>query len=151
MTIWYNVIKIIAILVSLGIAGYSSYLFWYFCSYEFRLCVPIENCTYNVFDYYNEGIYYYQYVVNDEYRCNFLCRDSTDLSSCPVNGTKCHLNDGIFRKCIETGFKDMFDCVPLWEQMILPASMLLIACVCLFLIIILLIGFFENKCHIFDE
>jgi hypothetical protein len=121
------------VVVLLGIIGYSSYLLYYFCSYQWRLCTPIRNCTYNVIDKYHDGTYFYQYVVNSQYKCLYPCSNREDITSCPINGSKCHITDAVIQECISTGFAHLFDCQNLAETVMLPGITMLVCFVSLIL------------------
>ena len=153
MAIWKNILTIITLLVMLGIAAYTTYLSYYF-SYEFRLCEPIHNCTYHVFDKYNDGWWFYQYVINNKYRCLFLCSktDPTNISHCPINGSRCHLNYKVYDNCMERWIPDLFDCIrPFWISIMLSVSMAMISSICLMCIIFFISYIFYNICCVNND
>lgn len=142
-----NFTKIIFVLASLGLAAYTAYLFYYFCGYEFQLCEPIKNCTYNVVDYYDvSDFYFYYYIVNNQYKCGFPCRNSTDISSCPKNGSHCQLNDDVVTDCRLLGpFEPLFSCMSLWKQMLFPFSALAISCIFILIAMFIIISLWDYK------
>src|SRR5581483_2019042 len=127
------IVKIIALLISLGIVISSAYLFIYFVSYKYQLCVPITNCTYELVDSWSTfGDYYY--VINGKISCEFLCEYNKDASICPINGSECHMNQKIFDYCNgDLRFEPLVSCRNFGEKVLLPSSMLII---CLLFILI---------------
>ena len=147
MGICLNVVKITSILVSLGLTIYTTYLFYYFCSYEFQLCEPIKNCTYNIVNYYDvSDFYWYYYIVNNQYRCGFPCRDASDISTCPKNGSHCKLTDDVVTDCRLLGpFEPLFACMSLWKQMVFPSSALAASCILILTVVVTVSSFWDYK------
>lgn len=144
----FNLVNCILIIISLGLAGCSAYLFYYFCTWQFQLCEPITNCTYEVIKGY-DGMYYYyyyQYVVNNYYRCQFGCYDMYNISTCPKNGSKCSLTADVVTDCRLLGsFEPLFSCVTIWQEILYPLCALLITCVFILIGGLLIMSMFENN------
>lgn len=138
-----------SIIILLILTGSTAYLFRYFCSYEYQLCMPIKNCTYVLLDkykYVDHYTYEYNYVFNDKYTCSFICRESINGSNCPINGSECHFNQKIFDYCrAETGFDPLVDCKNFGEQILLPSSMLMLSLISLVTTILISITFCSGK------
>ena len=86
----------------------SARLTIYFTSPDYELCSRIHNCTYEVTG--NMSKYWYDYVVNDQYRCSQYCANITNIESCPINGSECHITTAILMHCRVAGFQPLFAC-----------------------------------------
>src|SRR5581483_3179932 len=103
-----RICKFLCALFSLCMIIVCTYFTIYFTSADYALCVPIRNCTYEV--HIQNDSYWYNYVVNNQYKCLSNCSNITDSNSCPINGSECHITSVILSQCRIFGFKPMFNC-----------------------------------------
>ena len=148
MVLLLNITKIFAILLLLCATGAVLYLFNYFNSYQYQLCIPIRNCTYEWVESYEPfNWYYYNYVINNELTCEFVCQ-AKNISDCPLNGSICHFNQKIFDYCIRLG-GDVYllSCRSLWSVVGLPLFMWLLAVTFIILIMTIICTFKHDKMY----
>lgn len=145
-----NVIKFICIGFSIFMILLNIYATYYFTSMKYQLCVPINSCTYQVFLNVNTSRYYYNYVVNKQYKCQHYCNNMTDVNSCPINGSACHITTSILDYCRYSGFEALVACDDFMNVLMPILSVFLCVIFCLVLLILIL-TFFPNAEALADE
>lgn len=76
-------------------------------------CPTIDKCRYEVFgvtDPDNQTFYGYDYVFNEQWKCNDWCSDRLDILSCPANNSKCVIDQSIASYCSNQGLHNLFYC-----------------------------------------
>lgn len=146
MSVLFIIAKIFSILFLLCATGTAIYSFYYFSSYKYQLCIPIKNCTYEWVESYEPfNWYYYNYVINNELTCEFVC-DAKNISECPVNGSTCHFNQKIFDYCIRVGgYNYLSSCRSLLSIVGLPLFMWLLAVTFIILTMTIICTFIRGK------
>lgn len=144
-----NVIKLTCCIFSLFMIALNIYATYYFTSLDYQLCIPITSCKYQVFAKQN-STYYYNYFVNNKYICQKNCNNITNIDTCPVNGSNCHLTSSILDYCRASGFEALIACDDFMNVLMPILSAFLCVIFCL-VFLILILTFFPNQEAIDEE
>jgi|SRR5581483_955875 len=130
--------------------GFGMYAFYYFTSLNYELCIPITSCTYEVYKRPDNTTYYYYYIVNKEYTCEKYCPNITNLNTCPINGSNCHLTAAILDYCRKSGFEALVACND-FMNVLMPILSIFLCLIAFIMLLILVATFYPTAEAIAEE